>query len=292
MPSPSGAAARPRRIRRLNRLTADRVVWTAVLLLMGAFMALPLVYSLVNSFKPIEELFIFPPKFYVMRPTADNYYELFKLMSSLLVPFSRYLFNTLFISVTVTVGHVILSSMAAYPLAKYRLKAYFLFPLVVMTLLFNGTVCALPQYILMAKLHVINTYLVYVLPILPMPLGLFLMKQFMEKLPFSLVESAQMDGANQFTIFWRIIMPQVKPGWLTLTVFAFQNVWNQQPANMVYDENLKLVNMAITQINNGGIARTGVSMAAGVLLMVPGIVVFLLTQSGVMETMASSGIKE
>ena len=182
--------------------------------------------------------------------------------------------------------------MAAYPLAKYKLRLGWLFDLVVLTLLFNGTVLALPQYVIMARLHLINTMLVYIIPNLAAPLGLFLMKQFMERIPMPLIESARIDGATQFQIFFRIVMPQVKPAWMTLTLFTFQSVWAQQPLNMVFDENLKLLNMAFTNVIAAGISRMGPSMASAVVLMLPLIVVFLVTQSNVIETMSASGIKE
>ncbi len=281
-----------KKVRRGGRSPVGSFFIFLFMIALGAFMVLPLVYSVINSLKPIDELFAFPPKFFVMRPTGDNYTQLFKLVSNMRVPFSRYLFNSVFVAVTATVGNVLISSMAAYPLAKYKLRISFLFDLVVLTLLFNGTVLAIPQYVLMARTGMINTLLVYIIPNLATPLGLFLMKQFMEQIPITFVESALMDGANQYVIFFKIIMPQVKSAWLTLCLFTFQGVWAQQPMNMVFDEDLKLINMVFTNVTAAGISRTGASMAAAVVLMLPPIVVFLVTQSKVIETMTASGIKE
>ncbi len=263
-----------------------------LLTIMGLFMALPLIYSVINSFKPIDELFAFPPRFFVVRPTVDNYFMLFKLATNMWVPFSRYLANSLFVSVVATGGSVIIASMAAYPLAKYKLRVSWIFNLVVIALLFNATVLWLPQYVILSKMGAIDTYWVYILPNLAMPLGLFLMKQFMEGVPMALIESATIDGANQYRIFWQILMPQVKPAWLTLLVFSFQGVWNQTQANMVFREELKLVNLAIKQIMSAGTARYGVAMAGSIILMLPPIIIFLLSQSNVMTTMSHSGIKE
>ncbi len=262
------------------------------LTILALLMILPLVYSILNSIKPLDELFAFPPKFYVVRPTTENYTTLFKLVGALWVPFSRYLFNSLFITIAVTVASVVVSSLAAYPLSKYRLRVSWLFDLVVLTLLFNGTVLALPQYVIMSRLHLINTYWVYIIPVLASPLGLFLMKQFMERVPMALIESARIDGANQYQTFFRIVMPQVKPAWMTLTLFSFQSIWAQQPLNMVFDEDLKLINMAFTNVISAGMSRIGPSMAAAVVLMLPPILVFVVTQSNVIETMSASGIKE
>lgn len=275
-----------------GRSAAGSAFLFVLLLLLAALMVLPLVYAVINSVKPMDELFAFPPRFFVRRPTVDNYTQLFRLVSNMRVPFSRYLFNSVFVTLVVTAGNVIVSSMAAYPLAKFKLKLGFLFDVVVLTLLFNGTVLAIPQYVLMARTGMINTVLVYIIPNLATPLGLFLMKQFIEQLPTTFIESARIDGASQYVIFFRIIMPQVRSAWLTLCLFTFQGVWAQQPLNMVFDEDLKLLNMAFTNVTAAGISRTGASMAAAVVLMIPLIVVFLVTQSKVIETMTASGIKE
>jgi ABC-type glycerol-3-phosphate transport system permease component len=260
--------------------------------LLSSLMVAPLIYSIINSLKPIDELFAFPPRFFVLRPSLENYTILFKLVSNMWVPFSRYLFNSVFVTIVVTTGNVLIASMAAYPLAKYKLRLGFLFDIVVLTLLFNATVLALPQYVIMSKLNMINTVFVYIVPNISMPISLFLMKQFMERVPIALIESAHIDGANQLQIFFKIVMPQVKPAWMTLTLFTFQAVWAQQPLNMVFDENLKLINMAFTNIIAAGISLTGAAMAAAVVLMLPPIVVFIVTQSNVIETMSASGIKE
>ena len=281
-----------KRLRRGGRSRVGNAALFVVMIALSVLMIAPLVYSVINSFKPLDELFAYPPRFFVVRPTMENYSMLFKLVANMRVPFSRYLFNSAFITALTTVASVVIASMAAYPLAKYKLRLGWLFDLVVLTLLFNGTVLALPQYVIMARLHLINTMLVYIIPNLAPPLGLFLMKQFMERIPMPLIESARIDGATQFQIFFRIVMPKVKPAWMTLTLFTFQSVWAQQPLNMVFDENLKLLNMAFTNVIAAGISRMGPSMASAVVLMLPLIVVFLVTQSNVIETMSASGIKE
>ena len=280
-----------------KRKSANRSAWGTIaiftfLIALSLFMVLPFVYSIINSFKPMDELFIFPPQFFVRRPTGMNYTLLFKLTANLWVPFSRYIFNSLFVSIVTTGVYVIISSMAAYPLAKYKLRVSWLYKIVEGALLFNGTVLWLPQYVISAKMGLINTYWAYMIPALAGPLGLFLMKQFMEQIPMSIIESAQVDGAKQIRILFEIILPVVKPAWLTLVVFCFQGIWNQQPFNLVFNEELKMINMAITQIVSGGISRMGVSMAAGVIMMIPPLLVFLVSQSSIIETMAHSGIKE
>ncbi len=280
-----------------KRKHSGRKAWGTVLLftflaLLGLFMALPLIYSILNSVKPEDELFAYPPRFFVQRPTASNFFMLFKLANNMWVPFSRYLFNSLFISIATTAGNVMIASMAAYPLAKFNLRAKSWFNLVVVALLFNSTVLWLPQYVILANTGILDTYWVYILPHLTTPLGLFLMKQFMEQVPSALIESATIDGASQIRTWWSIVMPQVKPAWMTLIVFSFQSVWNQTQANMVFSEELKLITLAVKQIMSGGMARYGVAMAGGVVMMIPPMLMFLLTQSQVISTMSHSGIKE
>ena len=281
-----------RRRKLSSRSVAGDVIIFLFLAFLGTFMALPLVYAVVTAFKPIEELFVFPPTFWVKRPTLKNFVSLFKLVSNLSVPFSRYVFNSFFICMIGTVGHMLIASMAAYLLAKYNLRIKWFFNVVVVALLFNGTVLWLPTYVVIAKLGLINTYWSMIIPSLPMPLGLFLMKQFMEQLPTSIIESASIDGASQMTILRKIIMPAVKPAWLTLMVFAFQNIWNQSSQGMIFDEELKTVTVAMSNIATGSFIRAGSSMAGGLFLMIPPIIIFIISQSGIMETMAYSGVKE
>ena len=281
-----------KRLRRGGRSRVGNAALFVVMIALSVLMIAPLVYSVINSFKPLDELFAYPPRFFVVRPTMENYSMLFKLVANMRVPFSRYLFNSAFITALTTVASVVIASMAAYPLAKFQLRVKWIFNFVVVALLFNTTILWLPQYVILAKTGMLDTYLVYILPQLATPLGLFLMKQFMEQVPTPLIESATIDGAGQIRTLWSIVMPQVKPAWMTLLVFSFQGVWNQTQANMVFSEELKLVNLAVKQIMAGGTARYGVAMAGSIVLIIPPILLFVFTQSQVMATMSHSGIKE
>ena len=278
---------------RVNRSWYGDLGVTLMLAAVGAFMALPLVYSIVQAFKPLEELFLFPPRFFVRHPTLDNFKLLFTLTANLWVPFTRYLFNSVMVSLIVTVGHVLFASMAAYPLAKHQFPGKrSLFQLVMLALLFSGGTMAIPQYIVLAKLGLINTYWAVILPPIAGSLGLFLMKQFMEQVPDSILESARIDGASEWSIWWSIVMPQVKPAWLTLAIFAFQGIWNSTGGDFIYSETLKMLPSAFNQIQAGGIARAGAAAAAALIMMIPPIVTFIITQSNVIQTMSHSGIKE
>lgn len=264
-----------------------------ILALFGAFMALPLIYAINNAFKPLDELFIFPPRFFVINPTMDNFYDLVSLMGNSWVPLSRYIANTLLITLIGTAGHILLASAAAYPLAKHRFfGSRILFSIVVLSLMFSAHVTAIPNYMVMSWLGWINTHASIIIPSLAFPLGLFLMKQFMEQIPDALIEAAKIDGASEYRIFWSIIMPNVKPAWLTLMILQFPALWGSDGGNFIYSENLKTLHYALGQIIQGGIARAGVGAAVALLLMIVPITLFVISQSSVMQTMATSGMKD
>ena len=279
--------------RQLNRSHFGNFAIFVMLVGVGMFMGLPLYYNVIQSFKPAEELFIFPPRFYVVNPSWRSYSQLFQLVSDLTVPFSRYLFNSVFVSIVSTGIGVLIGAMAAYPFAKKKFPGRnTLWKLIMLTLLFSGGVTALPAYIVKAKLGLINTYWVLILPTLASTLHMFLLRQFMLQIPDSLLDAAKLDGASDFTIFLRVVMPNVKPAWMTVMVLSFTDVWNNGSAGVIFKEEFKLLPTALSQISAGGISRSGAASAAGVLLMIPPIVSFILTQSKMLQTMAHSGIKD
>ncbi len=279
--------------KRLSRSRFGDVVIALILFILGCFTALPFFYSIVQSLKPINELFVFPPRFIVIRPTLDNYYTVFQLTGSLWVPFSRYIFNSLFVTITGTAGHVMIASMAAYPLAKFKFPgSRALFSIVILSLLFTYEVTFLPLYVIISRIGLIDNLATLILPAIAAPLGLFLMKQFMETIPDVVIEAARVDGASTFRTLFAVVMPQVKPAWLTLVIFSFQALWNRQGLEFIYSEQLKTLPTVLMQITASGIARAGAAAAVAVLLMIPPVVVFLSTQSNILETMAHSGIKE
>ena len=264
-----------------------------ILVLAGLFTVLPLIYSVCTSFKPLEELLVFPPKFFVQRPTLQNYLQLPNIISSLSVPLSRYIFNSLFVSIITTTAHVVIASMAAFVMSKGRFKGLaVIFLIVQFSLLYNSYTLSIPQYIIMSKLKLVDTYWVYILPYLPSSLGVFLIKQYMDgSIPNALLEAAYIDGASEFKMFWKIVMPNAKPAWMTLIMFAFRDLWSLQPQGTIFTENLKLLPNVMSTIIQGGIARSGSAMAAVVLLMIPPIAVYLVSQSSIVETMTTSGMK-
>ena len=278
----------------LNRSAGGDLGITIMLTLMGLFMFIPMYYVVIQSFKPLDELFMFPPRFYVMRPTLDNFADLFTLMGDSWVPFSRYIFNTVFITIMGTLGNLIFASMAAYSLAKLRFpgrKA--IFQIIVMSLMFHSTVNQVTHFIILSSFGWIDTYLAIIIPSLASTMGLYLMKQFMESsVPDTVLESARLDGASEFRTYLIIAMPMVKPAWLTLMVECFKSLWNEGSSVYIHSEELKTFNYAIGQILSGGIARSGAGAASTVLMMMVPIMVFVFNQSKIVETMGSSGMKD
>ena len=279
--------------RKPNRSVVGDVVIYFLLFLIALAMVFPLVFAVSSALKPLDELFLFPPKVFAQNPTMDNFQDLFVTMGKSWVTFSRYIFNTVFITVVGTAGHLIIASMGAFVLAKYEFPGSKLFfSIVVTALMFNGYVTAIPNYLIISKLGWIDTYWAIIVPAFAAPMGLFLMKQFMEGLPMSLVEAAMIDGASRWKIFIQIIMPNVKPAWLTLIIFSEQNLWNNKAATFIYSEEKKTLVYALQQIQSGGIARTGQAAAVTVVVMVVPILIFVLSESQILETMASSGLKD
>ena len=278
----------------LNRSAGGDAGITVMLVLLGAFMFLPMVYAIMQALKPLDELWIFPPRFYVVNPTLKNFGDLFRLMSTSWVPFSRYIFNTVMISVVGTTGNLILSSLAAYALAKIKFPGReFFFQTIVLSLMFNSTVTGICNFIVMTALGWVDTYLAIIIPTFASTLGLYLMKQFMESsVSDAVLESSRLDGASEFRTFLTIAMPMVKPAWLTLIVYSFQGLWNSGTSIYIYSEELKTFNYAISQILAGGIVRAGAGAASTVIMMIVPLTVFVITQSNIIETMGSSGMKD
>lgn len=281
------------RKKRLTRSAGGDFAIFVVLIAGGIFSALPLVFAISNAFKPLNELFLFPPQFFVRNPTLDNFKDLFVLIGDSWVPISRYLFNTVFITVAGTGGHVLMASMAAYVLAKHRFPGRNLFfGMVVLSLMFAYQVTAIPNYLTMSALGWVNTYAAIIVPSWSSSLGLFLMKQFMEQINDSLLEAARIDGASEYHIFWRIVMPNVKPAWLTLIILSFQSLWNETGGRFIYSEQLKTLPYALNQIIAGGVARAGVGAAVGLVMMIVPIIVFVFNQAKVVQTMGAAGINK
>lgn len=264
-----------------------------VLIIFGIFMLLPMLFIISNAFKPLDELFMYPPKLFVRNPTTDNFSSLATVFSDSLVPFPRYLFNTFFITLVTTASKVVVATMAGYVLEKKKFPGKkFLFKLVITAMLFTSAVTSIPNYLILSKLGWIDSYLSIIVPAIGASFGVFLVKQFMVNIPNTILEAARVDGASEHRIFWTMIVPNVKSAWLTLVIFTVQDMWSTTGGTYIYSEELKTLQTALNQIVSSGISRTGVSAAISLIMMIVPITVFVLAQKNVVETMMSSGIKE
>jgi ABC-type glycerol-3-phosphate transport system permease component len=279
--------------KRLNRSYGGDAFIIAILAVFGLFFAYPLIYAINNAFKPLNEIFLFPPRLWVRQPTLGNFQDLFVIMNKSWVAFSRYIFNTVFITAAGTAGLIIVASLGAYVVSKYRFPGSKLFfNVVIVTLMFSGYVTAIPNYLIITKLGWVDTYLAVIIPAFAMPMGFFLLKQFIDTIPDALLEAARIDGAKEIRTFLFIVMPLIKPAWLTVMILSVQNLWNARASNFIYSEQLKTLPYALSQIIAGGIARAGVGAAVILFMMIVPLALFIVTQSNVLQTMANSGIKE
>ena len=280
--------------KRFTRSKTGNFFYIIALIAVGLFSVLPMIYCICTSFKPLDELLIFPPKFFVNRPTWENYLALPSLLSNMRIPLSRYIFNSVFIAAVTTALYVLISTAAGFVLSKTKMRINkILITAVQVALLFNAFTLAIPRYLIFSYLRIVDTYWVYILPYCASTMGVFLMKQYMDgSVPETLLEAARIDGAGQIRIFWQIVVPMVKPCIMTLTLFGFQGIWSTVPDGTIFRESLKTLPTIMTNINSGGIARSGSAMAVTVLMMIPPVLIYLVTQSNVLESMNSAGIKE
>ena len=279
--------------RKPNRSIGGDTVLGIFMVLMALIMVFPIVYAVEAALKPLDELFMFPPRVFAKHPTTDNFTDLFVTMGKSWVTFSRYLFNTVFMTAVGTAGHLLIASMGAFVLAKYDFPGNrTFFKIVTVSMMFTGYVTGIPNYILISKLGWVDTYWAIIIPAFAAPTGFFLMKQFMEGLPTSLIEAAKIDGANEWRVFSQIVMPNVKPAWMTLIIFSVQGLWNQRGSTYIYSEEKKTLVFALQQIQAGGIARTGQGAAVTVVVMIVPVLIFIFSQTQILETMASSGLKD
>lgn len=281
-----------RKFKRRNRSLGGDVLLIVVLGFFGIFSLFPLLYTLTSAFKPFSEIFMYPPKLTVENPTLDNFLDLATIIEDFSVPFSRYMFNTLVITGLGTFGTVMLGSLAAYPLAKYEFPgSKVMGNLIVYALMFSTSVTAIPNYLIMSALHIVDTYWAVILPAVGGTLGLYLMKNFMVQVPDDMLEAAKIDGCSEIGIFFKVVMPLCKPAWITLVILSFQQMWGTTGGVFIYSEELKPLSYVLSQLVSGGISRTGVASAVSLLMLIVPVGVFVFSQSNVIETMATSGIK-
>ena len=258
---------------------------------------LPIVYIFFHAFKPMEELFAFPPKFITTNPTFDNFRQLFKASRSAGIPLSKYLFNSILITVSVVFSSMILSSAAAYAMSKLKFKGRdLIFNINQLALMFVPVAVMIPRYLVVEFLGLTDTYWSQILPLIPLPVSVFLLKQFVDTVPDSLIEAAYMDGATELHVYFKIIIPMIKPALATAAILVFQQVWSNLEASNYYisDEGLKSLVFymnTLASANGNSVAGQGVQAAASLLMFLPNLILFCFLQNKVMNTMAHSGIK-
>ena len=268
-----------------------------LLTVLAIFMLLPLVYIFNHALKPYTELFLYPPRIFVQKPTLNSFFELYTITRDSLVPMSRYLFNSIFVTAVSVITVCVISSLCAYALSKHTFPGRkMLFTIIIVSLMFVPETVEIPRYIVLAKLGFINTYWAHILPHLAAPVGVFLMKQFMDQIPNEMLEAAKMDGAREWTIFMKIAMPLAMPALLTIFIIQFQATWINPSTSVLYmtDDAMKTFPFYMTTLTNvaaNNVARQGAAAAAFLVLFLPNLFIFLIFQSRVISTMAHSGIK-
>ncbi len=275
-------------------ITFARVLLYAVMIALVCFTALPLVYLVCTAFKPLDELFVYPPQFFVRNPTTKNFTDLVVSLGTSTVPFTRYAFNSIVITITIVACTVTVSCMGAYSLVKLRPPGgKMLFNMILIALMFSPHVTKIPSYMVVNGLGLINTYGALILPNIAVAYNIFLIKQFMEQFPDELLEAARIDGATEMRVFIEMVLPALKPSTATLIVFSFVNNWNDYFSPLIYitSQAMKTLPLALQTIGGGTIGRAGAAAASAFLMTAPTIVIFVWKQGQVMETMTHSGIK-
>ena len=279
-----------------SRFDKSQLKFYVYLVPLAIFMALPIVFIICHAFKPMDELFAFPPKFFVSKPTLDNFSNLFSQSNDSGIPLSRYVFNSIVITFIVVFASIIISSMAGYALSKMRFKSKgALLEINNLALMFVPVAVMIPRYLVIDKVGISDTYFAHILPLLAMPVGLFLIKQFMDQIPDELIEAATIDGANEFQIYLKIIMPIVRPALATAAILVFQQVWNNIESSSLFvtSEGLRTLAFYMSTLasNTNVVAGQGMAAAASLIMFLPNLILIIFLQSKVMNTMAHSGLK-
>ncbi len=280
-----------------SRFSKSQLPFFFILIPFSMLMIFPILFIFNHAFKPRSELFAYPPRFFVRRPTFDNFSRLFRLASSSGIPFSRFLVNSLIVTV-IGVGLAILfTSLAAYGLSKLKFKGKkLLFEINTLALMFVPVAVQIPRYLVIARLGLIDSYWAHILPVIVMPVAMFLIKQFIDQTPNELIESAKIDGASEMEIFFKIIMPIITPALATVGILAFQMIWNDVTSSTLYIDSeskrtLAFYMQSLVARTGNNVAGQGMAAAASLIMFLPNLILFVFLQSKVMNTMAHSGIK-
>lgn len=264
---------------------------------LSLFMLLPIIFIINHAFKPFTELFAYPPEFFVRKPTLENFKLLFNFSAETGIPSSRYVFNSLLVTTVVIILTVLISSLAAFALSKFEFRGKKTFNKInTFALMFVPVAVAIPRFLIIVELGIFNTYFAHIIPLLAMPIGIFLLKQFMDQVPDELLEAAKIDGADKWRIYWNVILPLVKPPLVTVAILTFQASWGNLEGsnNFVDNEAIRTLpfymNTLVSQSGNV-VAGAGMAAVAGLITFLPNIILFIILQNKVMDSMAHTGIK-
>lgn len=285
-------------VKKSQRSFWGNVILALFLIGMAFVFFFPVVYMVSQSLKPMNEMFIFPPRILVSNPTLDNYRDFLNVLANTVVPVTRSFANSAFVVLIGSIGHIVIASLCAYPLAKYKFPGSTFFnQLIVYSLMFNATVTMIPNFLTIAGLGMLDTQWAIIIPGFASTLGLYLMKNFMETIPDSLMEAAQIDGAGYVRIHFTIVMPVVKPALVTAFILVFQSFWTNTGDKFIYTEANKGFAYVVQQLASGkisgvGSSYAGISSASSVVMFAVPLIVFLIMQNNVVSTMATSGMKD
>jgi len=279
-----------------KKFNRSQIKFYVFLIPFALFMMLPIVFIINHAFKPLDELFAFPPRFFVNAPTVDNFRNLFDLANTSGIPLSRYALNSLIVTVAVVFFSIIISSMAGFVLSKKQFRGKkAIFEINNLALMFVPIAVTIPRFLTISFLGIDDTFFAHILPLLAMPVGLFLIKQFIDQIPDALIEAAIVDGANDFQIYWKIILPLIKPAMATAAILVFQVVWNNVETSTLFttSENMRTLAffMNTLAVNTNVVVGQGMAAVASLIMFVPNLVLFIILQSSVMNTMSHSGLK-
>jgi ABC-type glycerol-3-phosphate transport system permease component len=278
----------------------SQIKFYVFLIPLSVLMLLPIIYIFSTAFKPPDELFAFPPRFVVSNPTFKNFTDLFAVTSTSGIPISRYLFNSVLITIVTVAASILVSSTAAYALSKKRFKLkQTLFFVNNIALMFVPIAVTIPRFLVIDELNLLDTFWVHILPVLAMPVGLFLLKQFIDGIPDEVIEAAQIDGASDWRIYWSIILPMIQPAIATIAILTFQAAWNNAEISTLYVNSESLRTLAFylgtlsstTVTGANAVAGQGLAAAAALIIFLPNLLMFVFLQSQVMSTMSRSGLK-
>ncbi|HBG33339.1 MAG: ABC transporter permease [Tenericutes bacterium GWC2_39_45] len=279
-----------------KKFTMAQVPFLMMVAPVAVFMLMPLLYIFNHAFKPFDELIEYPPKFFVRRPTLENLFELFETATTTGIPVSRYLFNSIVITALVVFLSIFLSTITGYALSKlkFHIKGA-ISQINTLAMMFVGTAVIIPRYIIIEQMGLVDNFLVHIVPVIAIPVGLFLVKQFIDQIPNELLDAAKIDGANSFQIYWKIVLPLIKPAIATIAILSFQAVWNNADISATYinSDSLKTFAYYMQTLSSSSnvVAGAGMSAVASLIMFLPNLIIFIILQNKVMNTMVHSGIK-